>query len=406
MSTPTPGNVWTLSLDFYNEQSGTLTDPSAVQLDITYGGQVGLVPDYAGPFTYLGSAGPSSTVVYRTATGQFSFDWNIPGNAAPGVYVANWTVTFNGDAFLIIENFYVTGGGPGPLVVGGDLGFWTGSLAYQPAYLQSPLGISFGTGPDTNGISWLWQKIDGWDSPPVSGQVTQRADDQGGWPTAQYYAPRTMTVTVTASAPTQALRDLARAQLQQIIPVNDLALMTYNEPQAKQAYVRRSGQIVETPPTLADVTFACVIVAPDPRKYSTQQKTATGYFQSSNYGITVPFTVPFTLPAQPLAGSVQCTNNGTFETRPVITINGPVSSPAITNTATGQTVSWNGLVLNAGDQLVVDMDAKQPLLNGALRQADFTSAWWVLNPGSSTIQLSGVTPGGASVNVAWRDAWI
>ena len=58
----------------------------------------------------------------------------------------------------------------------------------------------------------------------------------------QYYAARAITLTVTASAPTQALRDLARALLQHAVPISDLAVFTYNEPVPKQAAVRRSRE--------------------------------------------------------------------------------------------------------------------------------------------------------------------
>lgn len=289
----------------------------------------------------------------------------------------------------------------------GDLGYWKGSISYSPVWSDLPITVSFGA-RDVNETGWLWQKIEGWDSPDIAGQVVQRASDHGGWLTPQFYAPRVMTLTVTATAPTQALRDVARAQLQQVIPVNDTALLTYNEPVPKQCYIRRSGKIAETYPTLYDVSFSCVITAPDPRKYSADLNTMQAYLlPSQGYGITVPLTLPFSLTAKPVAGSVNAVNAGNFETRPVVTVTGPLTSPRITNVSTGQTVSWTGLVLGTGDQLVVDMDLKQPLLNGALRPADYTSSWWVMNPGQNTIQLGGSqTADGANMTVQWRDAWI
>ena len=45
------------------------------------------------------------------------------------------------------------------------------------------------------------------------GQVIQRSADHGGWPAPSYYGPRIITLTVMASAPTQALRDAARAEV-------------------------------------------------------------------------------------------------------------------------------------------------------------------------------------------------
>lgn len=413
MPTAVAGVPWTLFLDFYDEESGALTDPDAVQLDITYGQQVGLVADTAGPFTYMGSSTPVPGQVWRIATGQYAFIWQVPYDVTQGVYVANWSVSYGGDTFLAVENFPVQGG-YSPEVPAGDVGYWTGSLAYTPSAgtPAAPVTIEFGA-VDSNGICWLWQKLDGWDGPDVQGAgVLPKSGDHGGWPSPQFYAPRTLTWTVTASAPTQALRDLARATLQAAVPVSDLAVLAYNEPIPKQISVRRSGKVTEAYPTLADVTFTVGLVAPDPRKYTVQQQTLTVTPSGEVLtGFTLPFTLPLTLPAQPVGGSVVATNGGSFESRPVIAITGPITSPSLTNVTTGQTVSWTGLVIPAGGVLIVDFNAQQAQLslggtNPAYRPADPFSSWWTLPPGDSTIQLGGSADLGASAEVVWSDAWI
>jgi len=412
--TAVAGQPWQLDLNFYDEESGTLTDPASVQLDITYGEQVGFVPDVAGPYAYSGASTSTPGQVWRIGTGQYAFIWQIPPSTQQGVYVANWTCVYGSDTLLAVENFPVTGGYTPP-VPAGDLGYWTGSLAYTPSAGTPavPVTVVFGA-VDGNGIAWLWQKLEGWDGPDVQGAgVIPRSGDHGAWAAPQYYAARTMTWTITASAPTQALRDLARATLQQAVPVSDLAVLTYNEPAPKQAMVRRSGKITEAYPTLADVTFTVGLVAPDPRKYSTQQKTLL--VNAANpvpIGITVPFTMPVTLTAQGVTGSGQVTNAGTFETRPVIVITGPTTSPALINVTTGQTVSWTGLVVPAGATLTADFNIQQATLSttggtlGAYRAADAFSSWWTLPPGTSTIQLGGQLDAGASMVIAWQDAWV
>ena len=50
MPTAQAGAPYTLSLNWFNQELGVLTDPTSVQLDITYGSEVGFVPDYSGPF--------------------------------------------------------------------------------------------------------------------------------------------------------------------------------------------------------------------------------------------------------------------------------------------------------------------------------------------------------------------
>jgi hypothetical protein len=418
------GQPCLLDLNFYNENSGVLTDPASVQLDITYGEEIGFVPDVpgGGPFTYAGASASAVNTIWRIGAGQYACLWAIPPAAPQGVYVANWTCGFQGDTFLGTENFPVTGGFP-PSVPSGDLGYWTGSLVYTPSAgtPAQPVTINFGQ-VDANGIAWLWQKIDGWDSPDVQGSgVIPRSGDHGAWPSPQYYAARTMTLTVMASAPTQALRDLARTILQAAVPISDLAVLTYDEPIPKQAAVRRSGKVTETYPTLADVAFTAGLVAPDPRKYGTVQKTLTLGLTPppDGGGMVVPFTVPFTLdPGLPPGASVLF-NAGNFETRPVVIIGGPVQAPLLANLTLGQTVTWSTLTLNSGDLLVVDFLNRQAVLNptaisnmpgipsagGAYIPADITSAWWEIAPGASTVEYGGIAGTGSSATFYWLDSF-
>jgi hypothetical protein len=399
------GSVVTLNLAFYNSQSGVLDDPSAVQLDITYGNEVGLVADFAGPFVYTAGNGPTQIgVVYRTGVGQYSCRWQVPATAVTGIYVANWTCTYgpNNDQFLVVENINILGG-YAPPVTGGDVGYWTGSLSYDVQGVTVPIGAV-----DANGTSWLLKKIEGWDSAPAVGQVIQRSGDHGGWPVPQWYGPRIITLTLLASAPTQALRDAARTQLQQVVPINDLATLVYNEPVPRQAYVRRNGSanVSETYPTLTDVEFTIPLVAPDPRKYGTVMQSATVTAASSGIGLIVPFTIPAVLPASPLAGSTTVTNRGNFEAPALVTITGPIPSPAAVNVTTGQTISYSQLTLGATDVLTLDLDARQGYLNGAFRPADPYSSWWRLQPGDNVIQLAGTSSGASAMTIQWRDSTV
>lgn len=301
----------------------------------------------------------------------------------------------------------------------GDTGYWTGGLIYPAAGLD----IEFGQ-VDGNGITWLWQKIQGWDGPPVQGAgVIPRSGDHGAWPSPQYYAARTLTLTVTASAPTQALRDQARAMLQQAVPVSDLATLRYDEPVPKVARVRRSGQITEACATLADVTFTIGLVAPDPRKYGAAQKTVTLTGPPSGAGgdMTEPFGVPFALAAASPPGSAVAQNDGNFGSPPVIVITGPVTAPALSNLTTGNTVSWSSLALAAGEQMAVDFLNRQAVISpltisvvpglpgpgGTYRPADISSAWWQIQPGENALEFSGTTGSSGASCVAWyADTWV
>lgn len=410
----TPGRLYNLYLDFWDEQSGNLADPTELTLDITYSNTIFTysmdVPG-GGPFTYTGASSASPGTIWRISTGQYGFQWQVPSvGAVNGVYVANWVCTYgvNADEFLVTENFPLTGGFIAP-IPSGDLGYWTGTLTYQPTWSPSLFSIPLGQ-TDQNGITWVLKSVLGWDSPPSVGQVIQRSADHGGWPAIQTFGPRIITLDVLASAPTQELRDTARALLQQAVPVGDLGTFTYNEPVPKLAYIRRnaSAAVTEIYPTLTDVEFTIPLVAPDPRKYDVNSGTVESDFTTYSGGQVLPLAVPFTLPAAPPSqgGQVTAVNAGTFETRPSITITGQIVAPVIANTTLGQSVSYSSLTLGDADVLAIDFDARQGYLNGAYVPADPASAWWVMQPGTNNIQLSGSDAVAASVTVTWSNAWI
>ena len=104
------------------------------------------------------------------------------------------------------------------------------------------------------------------------------------------------------------------------------------------------------------------LVAPDPRKYATVPLTATATLPPP---VLNPLTLPVTLPAAfpgsapPVASAVTCVNEGTFETRPIITVTGPIGDPSVVNAVTGQAITWTGLNMAASDQLVISTDARQ-----------------------------------------------
>lgn len=406
-------------LDGNLEIAGALTDATAVQLDITYGSPYQATADFAGPFTWSGATSPAPGQIWQNGTGQYQFTWQVPTSAPSGLYVATWTFTYGGSPYPASENVWIQGSTPVP-VPAGDIGYWTGGLINTAAGLDIELGQV-----DSNGTAWLWQSITGWDSPPVQGAgVIPRSGDHGAWPSPQWYAARTMTLTCTASAQSQALRDVARAMLQQAVPVGDqgnLAVLRYDEPIPKQALVRRSGQVTEKYPTLADVTFTIGLVAPDMRKYGTVQKVLpiTPLPPSAGGSFTVPFSIPFTLANGTPPAEANCVNAGNFGSPPVAVITGPITGPSLTNLTTGQTVSWSQITLTSNQTMTVDflnrqawIDAPgnpglpgQPLGGGSYAPADISSAWWVLGPGTTQVGFGGAPGTGASLQLFYFDSW-
>jgi hypothetical protein len=415
LTSPSPtiyyaGTLNTFFLYWYNEENGQLTDPISVQLDITYGGEVGEVPDVVGPLYYLGASGPTTGQIYRVSEGVYAYAWPTPASTYTGVYTMNWTVTFGSpvDTFVVPENNYIQG--TPQFVPAVDVGFWSGSLVYLPPYQDEPVTIELGA-VDSNGTGWILQQVVGWDGAPAVGQLIQRSADQGGWAASQFYGPRVLTLTITASAQSQYYRDIARMQMAQVIPINDLAVFTYNEPIPKFAQVRLNAgaQIAETYMTTCDVTFSVPLVAPDPRKYGvTAQSNGMTLPTTIPSPLTLPAAPPFTLAATvpPGLGAMSCYNAGNYETRPILTISGPIPAPIITNMNTGQSISYSQLNLGPSDQLVLSTDARIGYLNNVFVPADVWSAWWVLWPGVTSLQLqNGTGTGAADINAQLKASW-
>jgi hypothetical protein len=405
-----------LQFQFFNDDTGILTDVAALQADITYGSATPVPGDSShdvvggGPFTYQGAGVPTPGQIWRLTTGVYQLDWPIPYAVDSGVYVANWAATFGSDLIGAVEDFNVNGayglGRAAPILA--DVGPWQDSLV-------APDGttIRFGaldTDPGTAGVAWMRDSLTGVGGPDTSGQVVQRANDHGGWATPQFYAPVIYTLACHASAPTQALRDAARAKLQRAVVVGgaagDMATLYFDEPIPKQSLVRRSGKIIETYPNLSEAVFSIGLIAPDPRRYAVALRSATVQAAVTLNGITPPLTPPITMPANGLPAVIAATNNGNFETRPRIIVDGPIQAPALTLVDTGQTVSFSGVTLATGQQIIVDFDLRQATINGALTPADITSGWWVLAPGTSTVRLGGIASSGAAMTLQWRDAYI
>ena len=150
-------------------------------------------------------------------------------------------------------------------------------------------------------------------------------------------------------------------------------------------------------------------MAPDPRKYATVPLTQTATLPAP---VINPLTLPVTLPAAfpgsvpPVNSAVTCVNAGTIETRPVITVTGPIGDPSVVNAATGQAITFTGLTMGASDQLVISTDARQAFLNSVFAPADVSSSWWTLQPGSSQIYLTGdAFSGGAQLSIVWSSAY-
>ncbi len=148
--------------------------------------------------------------------------------------------------------------------------------------------------------------------------------------------------------------------------------------------------------------------AADPRIYDDASSTIMINLAAKPTGLTFPLTFPLSFGGAISPNSALAVNAGTFATKPVITIQGPVDTPIVQNATTGLSLRFN-LVLGASDLLTVDTDTRAVVLNStASRRSSlsYDSVWWDLPPGPNTILFSAAAQTAATAQVAWRNAYI
>lgn len=163
----------------------------------------------------------------------------------------------------------------------------------------------------------------------------------------------------------------------------------------------------------ATIKAALQLKATDPRRYGALV-TATVAPPSISGGITWPITWPITW-AGGGAGStgvVNVANSGDYNTPPVITIRGPLTTPAVYRQDTGEVLELN-TTMAAGDVAVIDVGADTLTMNGSPaktlltdRSAPVSS---FLMPGPATTGLAlraAVTDPAASMAVAYSPAYL
>lgn len=120
---------------------------------------------------------------------------------------------------------------------------------------------------------------------------------------------------------------------------------------------------------------------------------------SSTGGLQVPFQIVATV----VSGSVTLTNGGNARPPVLVTFTGPVTNPVL-RSSDGGVMRFN-IVLSAGQQLAVDLDAKTVKLNGVNRRNALVGSWIVPAAGMELrFDADSYNPD-ALMTVQWSDAW-
>lgn len=277
---------------------------------------------------------------------------------------------------------------------------------------QATLGTLRLGAVDSSGVAWFLQTLEGWDSAEVRADFQDREGDHGSWASPVYLGSRPVTLAGTVEAPDRASLDTALDQLYVAAALTDMTLTVW-ESTPKQAVVRRSGKVLAQHVTDRTATWSVLMTAADPRRYGTTLQTGTTGLPSTSGGLTFPVTFPVTFSATTVSGQINAVNSGTLDTRPVLTIAGPVVAPTVS--ALYPDGSVRQLIysqdLATGDVLVIDTDAHTVVLNGVTSRRRFmtVSGGWPTIPagGSLNYQFQSSTYNAtATLTATWRSAWM
>lgn len=263
---------------------------------------------------------------------------------------------------------------------------------------------------DASGVAWYCGTLQGWDAPDVRGDWTEREADHGAWAPPVYLGARPITLAGTLSAPDRPSLEAAMDTLRAAVSLTDTTLTVW-ESVPKQATVRRSGQLLITYATDQVATYSAMVTAGDPRRYAVDLSTGSTGLPSTTGGLTPPLTPPITMSAVTVAGEIDVSNAGTFPTRPVLTVTGPVTQPRIAALYPDGTVAQLAYAdtLGTGDQLVIDTDAHTVTLNGTASRRRYLSGDWPEIPagGSAAVQFRASSYNSSALLTAtWRSAWL
>lgn len=183
-------------------------------------------------------------------------------------------------------------------------------------------------------------------------------------------------------------------------------------------YIKARTQVPPRTPGQWVKQFFVGIVAADPRIYGVTPRervmVASGTPIEPGRTYDRSYDVNYDWGSQ--IGQIDAVNVGDGIAPVVITVTGPINSPALQNVTTGEELSFNG-VLQDGEQLVIDTLARSVTFVGTDGVSSpvggwlYTprSLWWGLAPGDNDLRFVGVdgwTNGVTQAAVAYRYTWI
>jgi hypothetical protein len=176
----------------------------------------------------------------------------------------------------------------------------------------------------------------------------------------------------------------------------------------KRCYFGRPRRFQADLSAAAKVVMASAeFVATDPLAYTLPQ-TVVQRGAPTFSGQMGPAPVSAPVGGSGSSATFAVTNNGNFDMPWWALLSGPLSSPKIANTSTGQYLEFAGEV-PSGSYLYISSQSKQVLFNGrygAYGRLTITSQWWDFPPGTTNVLWLPGTSDSNSLYMTYRSAYI
>ncbi|MFC5268471.1 hypothetical protein ACFPJ1_40735 [Kribbella qitaiheensis] len=268
-------------------------------------------------------------------------------------------------------------------------------------------GISLNTGPNADGVVMTCASLDGWGSPGSKGggQSREGAHGESPAPNPKLQA-RTLQLSGRIEAPTILLRQQAEHTLQAALSL-DLFDLTVVDGIPLTVRAQRAGDVSRVDDTDTQVTWQAELRCPDPLRYGVA-KTLTLNLPSVTGGMQFPMRFPLRFTGSTITGDGDAVNDGNETAPTVLTFTGPLGTPRITNTATGQWIQYNDTLAD-GEYVVLYLKAPLvALLQGtALRTGKVSTGGggtWGIKPGTNPIAFRAASGTGTAL-LEWADSF-
>ncbi|WP_336698175.1 phage distal tail protein [Curtobacterium sp. USHLN213] len=248
-------------------------------------------------------------------------------------------------------------------------------------------GIPFGQ-VDEFGVDWSIEQLEGWTgSTRSTSEITQKPRQSGGWRSTGYSGARSISASGKIYAPDAASLSAAFDRLNAAIPAGvDRQFAVTDAAGTRWVNVQQSDDVLTNWLMTNIGTWSIQVEATDWRKFGESLSGSTK-LPSTTGGLTVSFTVPFSINATTVTGQVSLTNTGNESGTVVLRIDGPCTGPIVTHQPSGRVLAFSSsLALQAGEYLLIDMDARTALANGQANRAGYITSrgWSSFRPGANT----------------------